>query len=48
MSALAAVIARPQLALLSSRAETWNTRYNHAADALCQVAGVRVPERDAR
>ncbi len=48
MSALTAAIARPQLALLSSRAEAWNTRYNHVAAALCQVAGVRVPERDAR
>ncbi len=48
MSALTAVLARPQLAQLSRRAGIWNARYNQLADCLRAIEGIRVPERDER
>lgn len=48
MSALAAALVRPQLALLPERAAVWNARYGELATELAKLPGVTVPERDAR
>ena len=48
MSALAAALVRPQLALLPARAATWNARYTQLAEGLRQLSGVRVPHRDEK
>ncbi len=48
MSALAAALVRPQLAMLERRTEVWNARYHQLADGLDALEGVRVPERDRR
>ncbi|MGI9607725.1 MAG: DegT/DnrJ/EryC1/StrS family aminotransferase [Acidimicrobiales bacterium] len=45
MSALAAALVRPQLALLSDRAERWNALYARLADQLGDDPRVRVPVR---
>ncbi|MCL4120410.1 UNVERIFIED_CONTAM: hypothetical protein GTU68_023948 [Idotea baltica] len=45
MSALAAALVRPQLALLASRSETWNARYRELAASFAAIDGVQVPER---
>ncbi len=48
MSAVAAALARPQLAMLPRRAETWNARYRQLADGLREIDGIEVPDRDPR
>ena len=48
MSALAAAVARPQLPLLSARAETWNRRHRELSAQLGQLDAVRIPDRDPR
>ena len=45
MSALAAALVRPQLALLEDRAARWNERYRQLAGRLDAVDGIRVPAR---
>jgi dTDP-4-amino-4,6-dideoxygalactose transaminase len=45
MSNLNAAIARPQIHLLSERAEAWNARYKQLADGLSQIQNIRVPMR---
>ena len=45
MSNLVAAIARPQIALLAERAETWNARYQKLADGLSTIQNIRVPAR---
>jgi dTDP-4-amino-4,6-dideoxygalactose transaminase len=45
MSNLVAAIARPQLALLAERAETWNARYNKLAEGLSTIQNIRLPAR---
>lgn len=48
MSALAAALVRPQLALLPARAETWNASHRRLADGLGSIDGIDVPDRDER
>ncbi len=48
MSAVAAALVRPQLAMLRGRAEIWNARYRQLADGLRRIDGVAVPDRDPR
>lgn len=48
MSALAAALVRPQLALLPARAETWNASHRRLADGLDAIDGIDVPDRDER
>jgi dTDP-4-amino-4,6-dideoxygalactose transaminase len=45
MSNLNAAIARPQIHLLSERAEAWNARYKRLVDGLSQIQNIRVPMR---
>lgn len=45
MSAIAAALARPQLALLGERAEIWNDRYRRLADLLATDPLIDVPQR---
>ncbi|MDH3691854.1 MAG: aminotransferase class I/II-fold pyridoxal phosphate-dependent enzyme [Gammaproteobacteria bacterium] len=45
MSGLAAAMLRPQLQLLSERAETWNARYQLLASLLRQSNRITVPKR---
>lgn len=48
MSALAAAILRPQLALLEQRGLIWNKRYAQLAQLLGRVAGIRIPIRNPK
>lgn len=48
MSALAAALVRPQLALLPERAMVWNERYAQLASQLAQIRGITVPDRDPK
>lgn len=48
MTALAAALLRPQLALLEERAEGWNKRYRQLARLLEPLAGLRLPIRHAK
>ena len=45
LSALAAAVLRPQLALLDTRAEKWNAAYDAVAEGLSEVRGLRLPMR---
>ena len=45
MSALAAAVLRPQLALLDERAKKWNAAYDAVAERLREVRGLRLPVR---
>ncbi len=45
LSALAAAVLRPQLALLGERAEKWNAAYDAIAAGLREVRGLRLPVR---
>lgn len=45
MSALAAALALPQLALLEERSATWNARYQRLAAELGEVTGIALPHR---
>ena len=47
MSAFAAAVARPQLALLGERAEIWNDRYRRLAELLSADPRIDVPARHA-
>lgn len=48
MTALAAALLRPQLALLRERADRWNQRYQQLARLLERAEGLRLPRRDPR
>jgi len=48
MSALAAAVARPQLALLTERAVMWNARYADLARLLGEDPRIVIPDRDPR
>lgn len=45
MSALAAALVRPQLAMLDSRSERWNARYDELAALLADDPRITVPDR---
>ncbi len=47
MSNLAAAVARPQIGLLTDRAELWNARYRRLAVGLNTIQQVRIPPRPA-
>ncbi len=49
MGNLPAALARPQLGdVLRERCERWNQRYGWLAEAMCDIAHLRVPARDAK
>ena len=48
MSNLVAAIARPQIGLLTVRAEQWNARYRKLAEGLGKIQNIRLPHRSER
>ena len=48
MTNIAAAVLRPQLALLTERAEQWNQQYQWLAERIAEVPNLCLPERDER
>ena len=48
MSALAASLLRPQIALLPERSRAWNERYGWLTEGLSAIEGIHLPERYAK
>ena len=48
MSNLAAAVGRPQIGLLSARAEIWNACYHRLVEGLSKIQQVRIPTRSAK